>query len=257
METRTLNTTDGKQIAWDISGQGPVLMLLHGAGKERQDWHTLGYVERLQPDFTVITVDIRGSGESEKCLEVEDYAIERICTDLLQVADACGVEKFALWGFSFGGNIARYLAAESDRVTALAMIGIPFGPATSDAFDGYIAAYEKKWGEQLARYHAGTLSEKERKALLKNKSVIWLPCFKAMRRWPDLEPEAVHCPTLMATGTRNDFDCKWIAAHREEVERLGIQVEYFEGLTHMEEFTEVEKVFPQIRGFFKKVINRG
>ncbi len=254
METQTLIAIDGKQIAYDISGQGPALMLLHGAGKERMDWHRLGYVERLQPDFTVITVDIRGTGESEKGFEIEDYAIEKICDDLLRVADACRVDKFALWGFSFGGNIARYLGAESDRITALAMIGIPFGPATSEAFDGYIAAYEKKWGEQLARYQAGTLSEKERKALLKNKSVIWLPCFKAMRRWPEVEPETMRCPTLMATGTRNEFDCKWIATHREQLEKLGIQVEYFEGLTHMEEFTETERVFPQISGFFKRVI---
>jgi len=45
------------------------------------------------------------------------------------VADACAVERFLIWGYSFGGNIARYFGAWSDRAAAIAVIGLPFGPA--------------------------------------------------------------------------------------------------------------------------------
>jgi hypothetical protein len=61
-------------------------------------------------------VDIRGSGESEYLVEIDDYAIEKICQDLWSVAAACEVKEFAIWGFSFGGNIARYQAAWFDRI---------------------------------------------------------------------------------------------------------------------------------------------
>ena len=64
METQFITSPDGVRIAYDINGQGPALMLLHGAGKNKQDWHKVGYVKRLESDFTVITVDIRGSGET-------------------------------------------------------------------------------------------------------------------------------------------------------------------------------------------------
>ena len=118
MATETIISPDGTRIAFDVTGQGEPLMLLHGGGKTRRDWHKLGYVERLQDDFTVISVDIRGSGESDYLVELEDYEIEKISDDLYAIADACNVSQFAIWGFSFGGNIARYPAAWSDRVSA-------------------------------------------------------------------------------------------------------------------------------------------
>jgi pimeloyl-ACP methyl ester carboxylesterase len=61
-------------------------------------------VERLKEEFTVITVDIRGTGESDFLTDIGDYTIEKICADLNAVADACEIQGFAVWGFSFGGN---------------------------------------------------------------------------------------------------------------------------------------------------------
>lgn len=148
----------GQDIAWGLLY--PFIDLLHGAGKTRRDWHKLGYVERLQSDFTIITMDVRGTGESDYLVEIEDYAIEKICQDLYLVADACNVDKFAIWGFSFGGNITRYPTAWSERISATAVIGVPFGPAVDEPFDAYIRGFEKIWkvGRRTA---AGLRSEKK------------------------------------------------------------------------------------------------
>jgi pimeloyl-ACP methyl ester carboxylesterase len=132
------------RIAYDVEGQGPALMLLHGAGKTRRDWYKQGYVARLRDDFTVITVDLRGTGESDYLVEINDYTIEKICQDLYTVADACGVAQFAILGFSFGGNIARYPAIWSERITGIAVIGVPFGRAVDQAFEQYIIGFEPK-----------------------------------------------------------------------------------------------------------------
>ena len=88
--TQFVTTSDGVRIAYDVSGQGPALMLLHGAGKTRKDWHKFGYVDLLKEDFRIINVDIRGTGESDFLIRVDDYAIEMICKDLDEVMDACG-----------------------------------------------------------------------------------------------------------------------------------------------------------------------
>jgi hypothetical protein len=48
MATRFGTSADGTCIAYDVTGSGPALMLLHGAGKTRRDWHKVGYVERLK-----------------------------------------------------------------------------------------------------------------------------------------------------------------------------------------------------------------
>lgn len=81
-------------------------MLLHGGDSSRQDWHAGGYVQRLQEEFTVITIDLRGHGKSGKPSDPASYTTEKLEQDLLAVADDCGVEQFILWGYSFGANVA-------------------------------------------------------------------------------------------------------------------------------------------------------
>lgn len=242
--------TDQTRIAYDVTGHGPALMLLHGAGKSRQDWHTLGYVQRLQNDFTVISVDIRGSGESDPRYDIPDYTIDKICSDIHAVADACRIRHFAIWGFSFGGNIARYVGAWSERVTAIAVIGVPFGPAVDEEFDRYIDEFVNKWQPLVHAQHPGTVSQQERAALTQGRIPVWLACFQAMRDWPSIEPSDVKCPTLLLVGSRNKHVVDWATANREALDRAQTRVAIVEGLTHSQEFSEVDRVFPVVAAFF-------
>jgi pimeloyl-ACP methyl ester carboxylesterase len=251
MPTNLISSYDGTQIAFDISGQGPALMLLHGAGKTRHDWHKLGYVDRLKDHFTVITVDIRGTGESDYLVDEADYAIEKICQDLYAIADACNVKRFAIWGFSLGGNIARYLGARyhgarSERISAIAVIGAPFGPAVDEAFDAYIRGLEKKYG------HLATDSEPGKKrSPIKGQMAGWLACFRAMRTWPRVDPDDVCRPALLLVGSKNKPCMGWVETHREELSQAGIELQIIDGLTHNQEFTEIDLVFPVVSQFFK------
>jgi pimeloyl-ACP methyl ester carboxylesterase len=188
MNTLFSTPADGTRTAYDVTGSGPALMLLHGAGKTRQDWHKVGYVKRLQDNFTVITVDLCGTGDSDHSVDVTDYAIETICQNLYDVADACAVDRFAVWGFSLGGNIARYLGAWSDRVTAIAMIGVPFGPAVDEAFDKFIDDFLKRWAPVIQIAQEGTASPKKSPSKIKGQIPALATCFQAMRHWPNIEP---------------------------------------------------------------------
>src|SRR5919108_2030337 len=132
--TKFVTSKDGTKIAYEVSGSGPVIMLLHGAGQTRQEWARTDYVKRLSPNFSVISVDLRGNGESDKPLKTESYAIDRHVDDLLAVADAAGAQRFHLWGFAYGGIVGRHLPQRSDRVKSFAYIAIPFGPAATGVY---------------------------------------------------------------------------------------------------------------------------
>lgn len=197
MTTQFAPSKDGSRIAFDVTGNGPALILLHGGGQTRRVWQESNYVGRMRDEFTVITVDLRGHGESDKPTNVEAYAYERLTDDILAVADAARVTRFAVWGYSFGGNSARYLPARSDRVHKLVIIGIPFGPATPPSFRDVILELRAKWAPIVEADRAGTLNVG---ALSAEDQAVWqggtplgavpvtLAWLSAMLDWPSLEP---------------------------------------------------------------------
>ena len=254
MKTQFITSPDGVHLAYDVTGQGPALMLLHGAGKDRQDWKKAGYVKRLESDFTVITVDMRGSGESEFLTQSSDFTVEKICDDHYALADACEAERFAIWGYSFGGNIARYLGAWSDRISAIAVIGVPFGPAVDAAFDRFIDDYLEKYGHMASAYQDGEANQKKPKSKIKAHIPVFAACFQAMRDWPSIEPADLKCPAMLLAGTRNKNVMNYVEANRATLDSAGIQVEVIDGLNHQQEFSQIDQVFPVVSSFLKSQI---
>lgn len=246
-----LTTTDGIRIMYEVIGQGPVIMLLHGAGKTRKDWNKVGYVDRLKVEFKIINVDIRGSGESDCLTRIGDYDIERICTDLDEIAKANEVEEAVVWGYSFGGSIARYLGAWSDWVKAIVVVGVPFGRAVDDIFDRYIDEFIQKYGSLAKAYNEGTLDEKGRKSAIKGRIPVWVACFQATRAWPSIEASDVKCAKLLLAGTRNKSVMDWLEGKAESLQQAGVQVELVEGLNHQQEFSQIDRVYPIVESFLR------
>lgn len=115
MTTQFNTSSDGKQIAYDLSRARPAIVLLHGC-VSRREWQAAGYVQRLQNDFTVITLDLRGHGKSDLPTDPSDCTISKLHQDILAVADSCGAGRFHLWGMSYGAKVGRYLAATSSQL---------------------------------------------------------------------------------------------------------------------------------------------
>jgi len=91
---------DGTRIAFWRSGQGPPLVLVHGATADHTSFRFLA--PEIEADFTVCAVDRRGRGESG---DTADYAIEREFEDVAAVVGALG-GPVDLFGHSFGGTAA-------------------------------------------------------------------------------------------------------------------------------------------------------
>jgi pimeloyl-ACP methyl ester carboxylesterase len=141
---------DGVRIAYDVAGEGPGLVLLHGWGCDRTWWDHAGFTSMLASDFRILNIDLRGHGASDKPHEPAAYRAENVVGDVLAVADAEGIDRFALWGLSYGGWFGWFVADQvPHRVTALVSSGSwsPFPEEEDDwlSFDvGYLEVLRRR-----------------------------------------------------------------------------------------------------------------
>src|ERR687894_2568838 len=107
-----------------IGGAGPPLLLVHGWPQNWYAWRLL--MPALARDFTVIAVDQRGIGLTDK--PQGGYDSRTLATDLVALMDALGHERFAVVGHDTGYIISYALAADHpDRVDRLVVAEVP-GP---------------------------------------------------------------------------------------------------------------------------------
>jgi pimeloyl-ACP methyl ester carboxylesterase len=254
VSTQYTHSPDGTRIAFDASGRGPTIMLLHGGGQSRKDWHDAGYIERLKDRYRLIAMDIRGNGDSDKPIEPAAYTTEKLGQDILAVADACGAQQFVIWGFSYGGNIARYLAAQSERVAGLVIVGIPFGAGASGAFRESIERMREHWVPILQAQQNGTLDEdalaaEDRGALRAGNMPLALAWLSAMLDWDTNSPEDLLAPALWLVGSENADAMASLKEYENTLPSTRVLPQVVQGLTHLQEFTETEAVLPLLTSF--------
>ena len=87
---------DGTPIAYQRSGKGAPLVLIHGTGASSERWKPI--LPALEKHFSVYAVDRRGRGASG---DAHTYAIQREFEDAAAVVDSIG-DGVHLLGHSFG-----------------------------------------------------------------------------------------------------------------------------------------------------------
>ena len=103
---------------------GVPVILLHGFPESHRTWARL--VPLLGDRFRLIMPDLRGFGDSDRPQEIEAYATDTLVADLYALADALGVDRFALVGHDWGGAIAWAAALRGDpRIERLAIVNAP------------------------------------------------------------------------------------------------------------------------------------
>ena len=132
---------NGKELAVEVEGDGPAVLLVHGLGGTSNFYQP--QVAALAERFTVIRPDLHGAGRSPAAGEV---SVDGHADDLAAVLDGLGVESARVAGHSMGTLVVRRLAARHPgKVSHLALLGAVNPPPEA--------------GQQAQRDRAATVRE--------------------------------------------------------------------------------------------------
>lgn len=136
-----LHPQNGPTLYYEDKGVGRPLLLVHDWGTNQRVWD--GIVGELATSCRVITVDLRGHGQSEVTNSV--HGIDVFAEDIAAVLDGLALSDVVLAGWSMGGQASiRHLSRGGTRVSRLALIStMPF------YLD--ISPYQTNWSQDFIR----------------------------------------------------------------------------------------------------------
>jgi pimeloyl-ACP methyl ester carboxylesterase len=149
-------TVDGRRIAAEVRGEGPLVVCSPAMGDTRDAFGPLAdaLVER---GFRVAALDLRGHGDSDTGFD--RYGDEATADDLLAAIDAFGDEPAFLAGASMSAASAVIAAGRRPDAVAGLVLLAPFlrngaGPAARFALRVLL---NRPWGPAAWRFYAATL----------------------------------------------------------------------------------------------------
>ena len=126
-EIRYCKAPDGVRLAYATVGNGPpILKSAHWLGHLEYDWELPLFSQQflfgLAKDHTLIRYDARGNGLSD--WDVHELSLDAWVSDMETVADAAGLGRFPLIGFSQGCAVSiAYAVRHPERVSHLVLYG--------------------------------------------------------------------------------------------------------------------------------------
>ena len=180
MTSKTIQTNHINLHYLDSESVGQTVILMHGLTANAHAFDGL-LKEGLGKKYRIISVDLRGRGESDK--PTEGYTMKDHAQDILGLMDALGLEKCIIGGHSFGALLTFYMAFHHDEriekmllldaaarlhpqtkemlIPALSRIG-----QTYPSFDTYLekvksGAYMTYWEDTMLSYYQADVQTNE------------------------------------------------------------------------------------------------
>jgi pimeloyl-ACP methyl ester carboxylesterase len=117
----------GLRLAYDVEGDGPPIVLVHGFASNRAtNWRSPGWYRALtDAGRMVIGLDVRGHGESDKPHDPAAYDEGELERDVVRLLDHLKIERADVMGYSMGGFITlRLLAEQPQRLNSAIIAGV-------------------------------------------------------------------------------------------------------------------------------------
>lgn len=228
------------------------LMASHAEIFGEGGWHTLrGYLDALTDRYLVLLADYPSIGQSAS-IPTDQLTADRVCEDLLGVADAAGFDRFAWWGYSWGGAVGLQLASRSDRISALVCGGWP--PLGAPYAEVCRAARQAAPAPPPATL--AVLREPGQYAQ-------WVTFYESLEGWDESAAVArITCPRMVFVGSEGDTTAghgsplsiaSAVRAHSAELMSMGWSVRQIEGRDHSVGLDPVT-VVPLVRPFLDAVL---
>jgi pimeloyl-ACP methyl ester carboxylesterase len=115
----------GVDIAYDVVGDGPPVLLIHGfASNARVNWDETGWVRVLsEAGRQVILIDNRGHGESEKLYDSALYSAMIMADDAARLLGHLGHAQADVMGYSMGARITAFMLINHASLIRRAVLG--------------------------------------------------------------------------------------------------------------------------------------
>jgi pimeloyl-ACP methyl ester carboxylesterase len=122
-------TRDGVKLFYEETGNGgPPLLLVHGWTCNHTHW--AAQVAHFAPRHRIVTVDLRGHGQSDA--PQQEYSMQGFADDLAWLCGELGLDRPVVIGHSMGGIVTLVMAARHpDVVRAGVLVDSPFPPRIS------------------------------------------------------------------------------------------------------------------------------
>jgi pimeloyl-ACP methyl ester carboxylesterase len=120
---------DGFSLAYDRSGSGDPVVLLHGWPGDRGDWRAV--VPLVRGERELVVPDLRGFGESDKhAVELsEGYSAAAQARSVTALIEELGLGPVVLAGYDIGSRIAQLIARERPQLVRALVLAPPLpGP---------------------------------------------------------------------------------------------------------------------------------
>ncbi len=125
-KTFKVTTSTGVSINGVIGGDGPPVLLIHGAPVNLASWRKMA--PALAERYTVVATDLRGYGDSDMPgggENHENYSKRVMAQDQVDVMTNLGFDRFHVVGHDRGGRVGHRLARDhAQRVTSLTVMDI-------------------------------------------------------------------------------------------------------------------------------------
>jgi len=149
--TRTIDTGDVALHVTTYDGNGPRLLLVHGIGSSGHGWDPI--IDDLARDFSPVTFDLRGHGDSGK--PDSGYLYDDYIADIDALLPALGMDRPLIVGHSLGGILTLWWAAKHpDQAKALVIEDSPLrsGEDFRPAFEGWLKLNAMPYDDLVAYY---------------------------------------------------------------------------------------------------------
>jgi len=249
---------DGTRIGYQVSGDGPAVLLVHSAAADARQWARL--VPLLAPRFTVMAMDRRGRGRSGPI--GPHHSLETEYRDVAAVMASIG-EPVHLVGHSSGARYALHAALRVDNLASLTLYEPPAPEQVTDPIVASLARLEASQDREgilwaffgdvlgLDREGFGALKDRPVWPLMMDNALTLPAELRAVRgyRFQPSEFQALTAPTLLLAGGDSDQET------RQPVDDLGgvlpnARVVTLEGQGHGAMFSAPQLLASVLEAFF-------
>ncbi len=263
--------SQGVRINYEVEGDGPAIILVHGFSGSLEAWRERGYADRMAADHRLILVDVRGHGLSDKPHDKEAYAYPALIGDLVAVLDDLHIDRAIYFGYSMGGRIGFRIPAFTPRRFSALILGGAAYPVIGkeDLQDDFLAFLQdsletaiEKFPESPMDAHVANLESRSgsrlpparRATILKNDPWALLASIKAFREAVSPPSKAYlanfRAPCLLFAG---EADPRFPTL-RECAKRIRNATLFsLPGLDHSQAFDRADLVVPHIKDFLARL----